>query len=141
MPLCGCRGKTTPPSATPSSDCPGKTTPPPVTTPLVTTAFIRVTPKSEEELEADETINAITYVYQDRVVTIWESSLYDYPDQQEEDDIARNRIIWERLNPTADWFLCHMDGTRIESGESIEHRDRILIGNHDEVDPTGGIAP
>jgi hypothetical protein len=102
---------------------------------LVTTAYIRVTPKSEEELEADTTINAVTYVYGNREVTIWESSLYDYPDQQEEDDIARNRIIWERSNPAAHWFFCHMNGTRIESGEATEHRDRVLIGHRDEVDP------
>jgi hypothetical protein len=76
-----------------------------------------------------------TYVYGDREVTIWESSILDYPDQQEEDDIARDRIIWERLNPSADWFSCHMDGTRIASGEAIEHRARVRISHRDEVDP------
>jgi hypothetical protein len=73
-----------------------------VTWPAVSVAYIRVTPRPDAELEADETCNAITYVYGDREVTIWESSLYDYPGQDEEDYIPRNRIIWERLKLVAD---------------------------------------
>jgi hypothetical protein len=53
-------------------------------------------------LEADETCDAVTYVYGDREVTIWESNLYDLPEQDEEDDIAWNRIMWDRLKPTTD---------------------------------------
>jgi hypothetical protein len=86
-------------------------------------------------LEEDESCNAVTYVCRDREVTIWESSQYDCPEQEEEDDVARNRIIWERLNATEDWFFCHLDGSRIEAGEAIEHHSRILIGHRDEIDP------
>jgi hypothetical protein len=87
----GCPGKTTPLPVMPLGGGPGKTMPS-----LVTTAYIRVTPKSDAELEADDSCNAVTYVHGDRQVMIWESSVYDYPEQCEEDEIARNRIIWER---------------------------------------------
>jgi hypothetical protein len=92
-------------------------------------------PKSESELEDDETISACTYIYEDRVVTIWESNVYDHDGQDEENDIARNRIIWERLNPASDWFFCHTDGTRIGDGEVIPHRAHVIIGLREEVDP------
>jgi hypothetical protein len=45
--------------------------PPSVTTPPVTTAYIRVTFKPDTELEEDESIYAITYVYGDREVKTW----------------------------------------------------------------------
>jgi hypothetical protein len=86
-------------------------------------------------LEADESINAVTCVHGNREVTIWESNTFEYPDQQEEDEIARNRIIRERLNPAADWFFCHENGKRIETGTVLEHRSRVLIGLRDVVDP------
>jgi hypothetical protein len=103
--------------------------------PKESVAYIRVTPKSEAELEDDETASAYTYIYEDRVVTIWESNVYDHNGQEEEDEIARSRIIWERLNPSADWFYCHTDGTRIGDGETIPHRAHVVIGLRDEVDP------
>jgi hypothetical protein len=106
-----------------------------VTWPKDSVAFVRVTPRSDTELETEETCNAITYVYEDREVTIWESCEFDHPGQDEEDEIARNRIIWERLNPAADWFYCHMDGRRIEARTTLEHRSRVLIGLRDKVDP------
>jgi hypothetical protein len=46
----GCPGKTTPPSVRASGACLGETT----------TAFVRVTPKPEAQLEADESIYALT---------------------------------------------------------------------------------
>jgi hypothetical protein len=106
-----------------------------ITWPKESVAYIRVTPRPESELEDDETISACTYIYEDRVVTIWESGTYDYPGQDEEDEIARSRIIWERLNPAEDWFYCHTDGSRIGDGEAIPHRAHIIIGLRDEVDP------
>jgi hypothetical protein len=97
--------------------------------------YVRVKPKSDDELEADESINAITYIHEGREVTIWESNTFDYPYQQEEDENARNRIICERLKPAADWFVCHENGKRIEAGTVLEHRSRVLIGLRDVVDP------
>jgi hypothetical protein len=114
----------------PPGGCPDKTRPP-----AVTTAYVRVKPRPDEELEADESINAITYVYENREVTIWESSFVEYPEQQEEDEIARNGILWKHLSPAADWFFCHLDGRRIEAGTVLEHRSRVLIGLRDVVDP------
>jgi hypothetical protein len=70
--------------------------------PKESVAYIRVTPKPDAELEADETCDAVTYAYGDREVTIWESNLCDLPEQDEEDNIAWNRIIWDRLKPTTD---------------------------------------
>jgi hypothetical protein len=135
MPQGGCPGKTTLLRSEPVGGGQGKTMPWDVKWPKESVAYIRVTPKSEMELEDDETISMYTYIYEDRVVHIWESNVYDYDGQDEEDDIARNRIIWERLNPVADWFFCHTDGTRIEAGETIPHRAHIIIGLRDEVDP------
>jgi hypothetical protein len=86
-------------------------------------------------LEADESVSCYTYIYKDRIVHIWEATDYDYPEQEEEDEIARAKIIWERLHPAADWFFCHPDGTRIGDGESIPHHAHIIIGLRDEVDP------
>jgi hypothetical protein len=103
--------------------------------PQESVAYIRVTPKSWEGLEDDETVSEYTYIYEDRIVHIWESNVYEHPDQEEEDEIARARIIWERLNPAADWFYCHTDGTRIGDGEAIPHHAHIIIGLRDEVDP------
>jgi hypothetical protein len=113
----------------------GKTVPWDVTWLPESVAYIRVTPRPESDLEDDESVSVYTYIYEDRVVHIWESSEYDYPGQDEEDEIARSRIIWERLNPAADWFYCHTDGTRIGDGEAIPHRAHIIIGLRDEVDP------
>jgi hypothetical protein len=86
-------------------------------------------------LEADESVSCYTYIYEDRVVHIWEASDFEYPEQEEEDEIARAKIIWERLSPSADWFYCHPDGTRIDDGETIPHHAHIIIGLRDEVDP------
>jgi hypothetical protein len=68
-------------------------------------------------------------------VHIWESNVYDHEGQDEEDEIARAKIIWDRLNPAADWFYCHTDGTRIEADEHIPRHAHIIIGLRDEVDP------
>jgi hypothetical protein len=114
--------------------CPGETTPPSVTTPLVTTAFVRVTPRPEGQLEADESIYALTYVYGDGGVKVWSAYAED-EEKLERDDIARNRIMWERLNPSADWFLCYENGKRIEDGGTVSHGDRVLIRHRDEADP------
>jgi hypothetical protein len=130
----GCPGKTTPPSVTASGACLGETTPPSVKTPSVTQAYIGVTPKTEAQLEADESTYAITYVYGDREVKVW-SAFTEDNEQLERDDIARNLIIWERSDPTADWFFCHMSGERIEAGETVSHGDRVLIRHRDEAGP------
>jgi hypothetical protein len=97
----GCPGETT----KPPGGCPGKTTPPEEYLapwekiwPLESTAYIRVTPRPDSELEDDESVSCYTYIYEDRVVHIWEASEYEYPEQEEEDEIARAKIIWERLN-------------------------------------------
>jgi hypothetical protein len=92
-------------------------------------------PRANAELEAYESVSCYTYIYEDRVVHIWEASDYEYPEQEEEDEIARAKIIWERLSPAADWFYCHTDGTRIGGGEAIPHHAHIIIGLRDEVDP------
>jgi hypothetical protein len=106
------------------------------TWPKESTAYIRVDPRPDPELEDDESVSCYTYIYEDRVVHIWEASDYDYPEQEEEEDeIARAKVIWERLNPAADWFYCHTDGTRIGDGEAIPHHAHIIIGLRDEVDP------
>jgi hypothetical protein len=86
-------------------------------------------------LEDDETVGAYTYIYEDRVVTIWESNVYDPNGKDEEDEIARSGIIWERSNTAADWFYCHTSGTKIGDGETISHRAHVIIGLRDEVDP------
>jgi hypothetical protein len=80
-------------------------------------------------------VNAITYVYGDREVKIWELCDSVSEEQAEKDETARNRIIWERLNPAADWFFCHINGKRIEAGTALEHGDRVLNCHRDEVDP------
>jgi hypothetical protein len=103
--------------------------------PQESVAYIRVTPGSWDELENDESVSEYTHIYGDRVVHIWESIVYDHDGQEEEDEITRAKIIWERLNPTADWFYCHTDGTRIDDGEAIPHHAHIIIGLRDEVDP------
>jgi hypothetical protein len=103
--------------------------------PKESVAYIRVTPRPDSELEDDESVSCYTYIYEDKVVHIWEASDYDYPEQEEEDEIARAKIFWERLNPAADWFYCHTDGTRIGDGEAIPHHAHIIIGLRDEVDP------
>jgi hypothetical protein len=103
--------------------------------PLESTAYIRTTLRPDPELEDDESVSCYTYIYEDRVVHIWKASEYEYPEQEEEDEIARAKIIWERLKPSADWFYCHTDGTRIGEGESIPHHAHIIIGLRDEVDP------
>jgi hypothetical protein len=103
--------------------------------PKESVAYIRVAPKSWEELENDATVSEYTYIYEDRIVHIWESNVYEHDGQEEEDEIARAKIIWERLAPAADWFYCHTDGTRIDDGEAIPHHARIIIGLRDEVDP------
>jgi hypothetical protein len=102
---------------------------------LESTAYIRTTPRPDPELEDDESVSCYTYIYEDRVVHIWEASEYEYPEQEEEDEIARAKIIWERLKPASDWFYCHLDGTRIGEGEVIPHHAHIIIGLRDEVDP------
>jgi hypothetical protein len=143
-PLGGCPEKTTPPQVKPLGGGPGKTTLrqfepsgglPGKTTPSVTTAYVRVSPKPDSILEEDMSVNAITYIYEDREVKIWESSECDSEEQAENDEISRNRIIRERLNPAADWFYCHLDGKRIEAGTVLEHGDRVLIRHRDEADP------
>jgi hypothetical protein len=134
-PLGGCPGKTTHLPSELLGGCPGKTMPWDVKWPKESAAYIRVTPRPETELEDDETVSAYTYIYEDRVVHILESNVYDHDGQDEEDEIARSRIIWERLNPAADWFYCHTDGTRIGDGETIPHHAHIIIGLRDEVDP------
>jgi hypothetical protein len=68
-------------------------------------------------------------------VKIWQPYVIDDDEQLEKDEIARNRIIWERLSPATDFFLCFMNGKRIEDDEPIEHGDRVLIGHRDEVEP------
>jgi hypothetical protein len=60
--------------------------------------------------------------------------VYDHDGQDEEDEIARSSIIWERLSPAADWFYRHTDGTRIGDGEAIPHHAHIIIGLREEVD-------
>jgi hypothetical protein len=47
------------------------------------TAYIRITPRPDPELEDDESVSCYTYIYEDRVVHIWEASDYDYPEQEE----------------------------------------------------------
>jgi hypothetical protein len=133
-PPSGCPGETTPPSVTASGACLGETTPLSVTTPLVTTAYVRVTPKPDTQLEADESCQSITYVYGDREVKVWTTCDADDDEQTERDDIARNRIIWVRLNPAADWFFCRMSGERIQAGEIVPHGSRVLIRHRDEAD-------
>jgi hypothetical protein len=113
----------------------GKTMPWDVIWPQESVTYIRVDPKPWEELENGETVSEYTYIYEDRIVHIWESNVYEHDGQDEEDEIARAKIIWERLNPAADWFYCHTDGTRIDDGESIPHHAHIVIGLRDEVDP------
>jgi hypothetical protein len=103
--------------------------------PQESVAYIRVTPRPDSELEDDESASCYTYIYEDRVVHIWESNEYDHEGQEEEDEIARAKIIWERLNPKGDWFHCHTDGTRIDENEHIPHHAHIIIGLRDEVDP------
>jgi hypothetical protein len=103
--------------------------------PKESAAYIRITPRPDAELENDESVSCFTYIYEDRVVHIWEASGFEYPEQEEEDEIARAKIIWERLNPAADRFYCHADGTRIGDNEAIPHHAHIIIGLRDEVDP------
>jgi hypothetical protein len=143
VPPGGCPGKTTPPSSEPFGGCQGKATLPLETYrapwekywPQESIAYIRVIPKSWDELENDESVSEYTYIYEDRIVHIWESNEYDHEGQEVEDEIARAHIIWERLKPAADWFYCHTDGTRIDDGEAIPHHAHIIIGPRDEVDP------
>jgi hypothetical protein len=80
-------------------------------------------------------VNAITYVYGNLEVEVWSACDAGDEDQIELDDIARNRIIWERLTPAADWFFCHMSGERIEAGEVIPHGSRVPIRHREEADP------
>jgi hypothetical protein len=68
-------------------------------------------------------------------VKVWSARDADDGEQVERHDICRNRIIWERLNPAADWFFCHMSGKRIETVEVVPHGNRVLIRRRDEVDP------
>jgi hypothetical protein len=105
------------------------------TTPLSTVAYIRVTPKPDAQLEADESVNAITYFSEDREVKVWSACDAEDDDQIERDDICRNRIIWERMNPAGDWFFCHVSGERIEAGKVIPHGSRVLICHCDDADP------
>jgi hypothetical protein len=142
VPPGGCPGKTTPLPSEPIGGSQGKTTPPEEYLapwekiwPLESTAYIRVDPRPDPELEDDESVSCYTYICEERVVHIWEASEYEYPGQEEEDEIARAKIIWERLKPAADWFYCHTDGTRIGDGEAIPHHAHIIIGLRDEVDP------
>jgi hypothetical protein len=114
----------------PPGGCPGKTTPR-----SVTTAYIRVPHLPDEELEKDTSIYAIIYVYNGNEVKIWQQYVTNDEEQLEKDEITRNKIIWERLNPATDFFLCFMNGKRIGDDERIEHGDRVLIGHRDEVDP------
>jgi hypothetical protein len=92
-------------------------------------------------LEDDESVSCHTYIYEDRVVHIWEASDYDYPEQEEEDEIARAKIIWERLRPTSDWFYCHPDGTRIGDGEAIPHHAHSSLDSAMKSIPNGGARP
>jgi hypothetical protein len=140
----GCPGETTPLPVKPQGGCPGKTTPPEIQNykapwekdwPTESIAYIRVDPRPWEDLENDDSVSEYTYIYEDRIVHIWESNVYDHDGQDEEDEIARARIIWERLKPSADWFYCHTDGSRIGDGEAIPHHAHIIIGLRDEVDP------
>jgi hypothetical protein len=119
----------------PRGGCPGKTMPPLVTTHSVMTAYVRVPHLPDEELEKDSSIYAIIYVYNGNEVKIWQPYVTDDEEQLEKDEIARNRIIWKRLNPATDFFLCYMNGKRIGDDEPIEHGDRVLIWHRDEIGP------
>jgi hypothetical protein len=141
VPPGGCPGKTTPLPSKPVGGSQGGTTDPEYRAPWEkdwpkeSVAYIRVQPKSWDELEDDEDASEYTYIYEDRIVHIWESNEYDHAGQEEEDETARAKIIWERLKPASDWFFCHTDGSRIGDGEHISHHARIIIGLRDEVDP------
>jgi hypothetical protein len=67
-------------------------------------------------------------------VKVWSAYAED-EEKLERDDIARNRIIWEGLNPSADWFLCYENGKMIGNEEAVSHEDRISIRHRDEADP------
>jgi hypothetical protein len=69
---------------------PRKTTPPQV-------GHISVNPRSEAQLEADESVVSTTYHHVDREATVWDAC-----DDDEDDEIRPNRIIWKQLNPAAD---------------------------------------
>jgi hypothetical protein len=92
---------------------PGKTTSPKV-------AYIRVTPRPEAQLEADLSVMSVTYHYDDQEVRVWCAC-----DDEEQNEFRLNRIIWEQLNSSADWFFCHEDGRRQEAGFVIEQGSRI----------------
>jgi hypothetical protein len=97
-------------------------------------AYVRCPHLPAKELEKDHSIYAIIYLYNGNEVKIWQPYVTDDDEQLEQDEIARNRIIRERLNPATDLFLCYMNGMRIGDDEPIEHGDRVLIGHRDEVD-------
>jgi hypothetical protein len=125
----GSSGETTPPSD--SYRAPSERT-----WPIETTAYIRTSQRPDAALEDDESVSCYTYIYEERIVHIWESNEYNHDEQEEEEDeITRAKIIWERLKPAKDWFYCHTDGTRIGDGEHIPHHAHIIIGLRDEIDP------
>jgi hypothetical protein len=44
-------------------------------------AFIRIVPRAESTLDGDDTCYAVTYVYGEREITVWEPYEFDFPDQ------------------------------------------------------------
>jgi hypothetical protein len=98
-------------------------------------AYIRVTPRPESQLEADESAMVVAYHYEDRDVRVWSACEVCNDEEAEQDEIRLSRLIWERLAPAADWFLCHENGKRIEVGYAVSHQSRVRIRHRDAADP------
>jgi hypothetical protein len=90
-------------------------------------AFIRVVPRAESTLYGDDNCYAVTYVHGEREITIWESYVFDFPNQWKSDMEIRIRVINECLGFSGEFAYRHMDGSEIATGSELPHRSRILI--------------
>jgi hypothetical protein len=90
-------------------------------------AFIRVVPRAESTLDGDDNCYLVTYVHGEREITIWESYMFDSPDQWKEDMRIRNRAINEGLGFSGKFVYRHMDGSEFEADAELPHRSRVLI--------------
>jgi hypothetical protein len=66
-------------------------------------------------------------VYGEREITIWESYVFDFPDQWKSDLEIRSQIIQECLGFTGNFEYRQMDGSKFAAGSELPHRSRILI--------------
>jgi hypothetical protein len=78
-------------------------------------------------LDGDDNCYAATYVHGEREITIWESYVFDFPDQWKSDLEIRSQIINECLGFSGKFEYRHMDGSEFPAGSELPHRSRILI--------------